>query len=192
MTTQTKVFIDLSRTYTADEFEALPDDGNRYELINGRLQLMPPIGDQHGTITDNLAFFIRIFDPERKLGKVWTNTGFRLNQFFTPEPDLMFIVAHRRPPDSKEALRVIPDLVVEVWSPSQLTKNGIDKDSLDKIRAYQKAGVKIIWSIHPEKQSVSVYHPDQTDPVTILGLNDELDGENVIPGFKLAVSKLFE
>jgi Uma2 family endonuclease len=191
MSVETKVHLDLSRTYTADEFEALPDDGNRYELINGRLQLMPPVGDQHGTIVDNLAFYLRIFDPERKLGKSWTSTGFKLDKRNTPEPDLMYVVASRLQPMSKNAVGVVPDLVVEVWSPSQLTKTGIDKDSLDKIRAYQKAGVKIIWSIHPELQTVSVYHPDQTDPVAVLGINDELDGEAVIPGFKLPVKKLF-
>jgi Uma2 family endonuclease len=152
---------------------------------------MPPVGDQHGTIVDNLAFYLRIFDPERKLGKSWTSTGFKLDKRNTPEPDLMYVVASRLQPMSKNAVGVVPDLVVEVWSPSQLTKTGIDKDSLDKIRAYQKAGVKIIWSIHPELQTISVYHPDQTDPVAVLGINDELDGEAVIPGFKLPVKKLF-
>jgi Uma2 family endonuclease len=192
MSVETKVFIDLNRTYTADEFEMLPDDGNRYELINGRLRIMPPIGDQHGTITDNLAFFIRLFDPERRLGKYWTSTGFRLDENYTPAPDLMYIVASRRPPDTKEALLVIPDLVVEVWSPSQLTKTGLDNESIEKIRAYQTAGVKIIWSINPQKRNVTVYHADQIEPVEVLEIDDELDGEDVIPNFKLPVRKLFE
>jgi Uma2 family endonuclease len=192
MTTQTKVHLDLSRTYTADEFEALPDDGNRYELINGRLQLMPPAGGTHGNISMNLVKYILFFDPQGTLGKMWFTTGFNMNISNVPEPDIAYVVASRVPTITAKAIKVVPDLVVEVWSPSQLTKTGIDKDSLDKIRAYQKAGVKIIWSIHPELQTISVYHPDQTDPVAVLGINDELDGEDVIPNFKLAVSKLFE
>lgn len=184
--------IDLDRTYTAEEFEALPDDGNRYELLNGRLIKMPPAGDRHGTVIENLVYYLRQFDPSRLLGKTWATTGFKLDDNNTPEPDLMYVVANRRPPETEKALQIIPDLIVEVWSPSQLTKQGLNAEARDKIKKYHDADVKIIWSINPEKRTVAVYHHDQTDPVAFLTVNDELDGEQIIPGFKLKVSKLFE
>jgi Uma2 family endonuclease len=151
--------IDLRRTYTAEEFENLPDDGNRYELIEGRLIKMPPAGDAHGSIGMRIVTALILFDPESKLGKLWFTTGFKLDNKNTPEPDLMYIVASRRPTEDKMAVQIIPDLVMEIGSPSQITKTGLDTDSMDKIRKYQKAGVKIIWSINPSTQTVEVYHP---------------------------------
>lgn len=105
MTIQTNQ-INVSRSYTSDEFENLCDDGNRYELINGRLRKMPAAGDEHGAIISNLHFYLRLFDPEKKLGEVWPTTGFRLDQVNTPEPDLMYVTAARRPPRSKNHYRL--------------------------------------------------------------------------------------
>jgi Uma2 family endonuclease len=56
--------IDTPRTYTYQEFENLPDDGNRYELIDGRLIEMPPVGDEHGSICDKLYRSLVFFDPQ--------------------------------------------------------------------------------------------------------------------------------
>jgi Uma2 family endonuclease len=190
MTTQLRG-IDLNRLYTSAEFELLPDDGNRYELIDGRLGKMPPAGDEHGSINMRLIKHYILFDPDEKLGKLWSTTGFILDADNTPEPDLMYVVANRRPSETKGAVRVIPDLVVEVWSPSQLTKQGVDAEALAKIRKYQKAGVKIVWSINPTNQTIAVYYPDRVDPAKVLTVADELNGESIIPGFKVAVSKLF-
>jgi Uma2 family endonuclease len=191
MATQLKL-IDLERTYTAEEFEQLPDDGNRYELIDGRLREMPPAGDRHGRIGKRLAKAFLAHDPEETQGMVWFNTGFVLDALNTPEPDLMYIVTERCPVEADKALPVIPDLVVEVWSPSQLTATGIDKESMEKIRKYQKVGVKIIWSIIPARKTVSVYYPDKLEPVKVLTIGDNLDGETVIPGLKIDLSKIFD
>jgi Uma2 family endonuclease len=183
---------DFSRIYTTADYDRLPDDGNRYELIDGRLIEIPPLGDEHGSICDKLYCSLVFFDPQSQLGSVWVNTGFVLDTNNTPEPDLMFVVANRRPPKSKKALAIIPDLVVEIWSPSQITKQGIDDASKEKIRKYREAGVKIIWSINPDNKTVSVYHPDQADPVRVLTVNDVLNGENIITNFTMPVAKLFE
>jgi Uma2 family endonuclease len=56
---------------------------------------------------------------------------------------------------------------------------------------WQKVGVGLIWAINPQKQEVEVYHLDQAKPFRVLYNQDELDGEAVIPGFKLRISKLF-
>lgn len=184
--------IDLNRCYTADEFEALPDDGNRYQLINGRLQKVPPAGDRHGSILGRLFKALLLFDIEEKLGKTWVTTGFKLDNANTPEPDLMFVVASRRPAEGDKALQIIPDLVVEIWSPSQLTKQGPNDESKAKIKAYQAIEVKLIWAINPKNRTVAVYQPNQPEPIAELTVNDELDGANIIPGFRLPVSQLFD
>jgi Uma2 family endonuclease len=188
----TQVLIDLNRIYTSQEFAQLPDDGKAYELINGKLIMTPPPGDDHGRIGTKLLKAILFFDPEEKLGQVWFTTGFELDESNTPAPDMAFVVASRVPPRSRGAVPVVPDLVVEVWSPSQLTTQGPDQESRDKIIMYQKVGVRIIWSVNPRNKTVEVYHPEQPAPVVTLGLDDELDGEAIIPGFKLSIKALFE
>lgn len=132
----TKVAIDLNRRYTSQEFAHLPDDGNFYELIKGRLVLTPPPGDDHGRINKKILKAILSFDPQERLGQVWFDTGFELDDDNTPTPDVAFVVASRIPERSKLAVPIVPDLAVEVWSPSQLTANGIDQDSQDKIKTY--------------------------------------------------------
>lgn len=189
--------VDLNREYTVEEFELLEDDGNRYELIEGKLVYMPPTGDDHGRIIDVLYRQLVRFDPDLKLGRAWITTGFNIGKKpngkdNVPEPDLGFIVADRIPPRSKTWLPV-PDLIVEVWSPeSDLGSKSKLKKARDKIRLFLQAGVKIGWGINPDMQEVEVYHQGQTEPVKVLKGEDELDGEDIIPGFKLKVSKLFE
>ncbi len=191
MTTEVKKVIDLGQSYTVEEFEALPGDGNRYELVRGKIVKMPSTGDEHGTILDELYAALRAYVKANKLGKLWFTTGFKLSDDTEFEPDLMFITADRVPPLSKKALRVIPDLVVEIWSPSQLTLKGLDKASQQKIQDYLEGGVRQVWSIHPENQIIEVYQQGQSAPVQVLGIKSELNGGEVIPGFRIQVGELF-
>lgn len=56
---------------------------------------------------------------------------------------------------------------------------------------YLKAGTRIVWGINPITQEVEVYHQGQSTPAIVLKINDELDGEDVVTGFKIEVAKLF-
>lgn len=63
-----------------------------------------------------------------------------------------------------------------------------------KVGKLVEAGVPIVWVINPEKEVVEVYHAAQgyvAGPVRVLGVGDELDGDDVIPGFHMPVAQLF-
>ncbi|NWJ96979.1 MAG: Uma2 family endonuclease [Chloroflexi bacterium] len=184
--------VDRKRAYTADEFEELPNDKKLYELIERALVRKMSPGDEHGQISFHLLTHLILLDPQHKLGMMWPGTSFRLNPTNVPIPDLAFVVAGRIPPKSKKAMAVIPDLVVEVHSPRYLASQARRTLTDLKIRLYQVAGVQIIWAINPSNQTVEVYHQGQLAPVVVLSLGDDLDGEAVIPGFKLRVSQLFK
>ncbi len=187
----TQTIIDLDRTYTNAEFEALPTEGRRLELIEGKLVEKMP-GDTHGRIGRRIILKLGFFDRKARLGVMWPGTTFDLGEGWQPIPDLGFLVASRVPPETEGAIRVIPDLVVEVHSPSDLdSKPGRDA-AARKIRHYQEAGVRLIWAINPRAKTVEVYHYDQAEPIATLSLKDTLEGEDVIPGFKLKVRTLFE
>ncbi len=108
-----------------------------------------------------------------------------------PIPDLGYIVASRLPATTQKALNSVPDLVVEIHSPTDLRSTPERLTARPKIKDWQEVGVQIIWAIDPARKIVEVYHPTQPGPFMELGLNDELDGEEVLPGFRLKVAELF-
>ncbi len=182
--------LSLARAYTLEEFMALPDDGNRYELVKGELVEMSQPGDRHGRVSGQIYGYIWQYLRENKVGRVWAATGFIIDpnppKPTVRAPDVAFVVASRVPEVRQGAIAVIPDLAVEVVSPNDLWS-----EVEDKIAEYLQAGVALIWVIPPRSNLVQVYRPNNPVPVT-LGSESELEGEDIIPGFKLKVSQIFE
>ncbi len=178
-----------TRSMTAEELMALPDDGWRYELIEGVLHRMSPAGAEHGEIGTEFVWHLRSFVDPRRLGRVYpADTGFFLAH--DPEtvvaPDAAFVRADRLPPRTERHgyLDLVPDLVVEVVSP---TDRQADVD--DKVARYLTAGARLVWVTYPRRRSVRVHAPGR-EPRE-LGEGDVLDGEDVLPGFRLPVADIF-
>jgi len=186
MTTQTS-----KKIYTIEEFMGLPLSAKRLELVEGELLEMPPTGDEHGVICLNIASELRAFARRHNLGKVWVTTGFVIDST-TPkptvrEPDVAFVISQRVPPTGKGAVPVPPDLVVEVTSPSDESA-----EITRKIQQYQKAGVPLIWQVYPDKQEVHIYRLSTNLQFETRNNQQELEGEALLPDFKLKVSAIFE
>lgn len=174
------------KKYSVEEFMELLTDGSLYELIEGELVGLPLPTDMHGRILTKLSRKLGNFVEEHKLGEVWTTTGFSLTEKTVRAPDVAFLTASRVPPVSDKAVPIAPDLAVEVISPSDIWYK-----VNDKIGEYQRAGVRLIWIIFPLGSFVQVYRLGSPYPSTFKP-DDELDGEGVIPGFKIMVSALFD
>ena len=180
------------KLYTADEFMRIPDpiESGYYELVNGELRLMSPAGGQHGIIGVNLLAELIPFVRQHKLGRISTiESGFRLfpDENTVRAPDIAFVAKGRLATIPESYVPLAPDLAIEVVSP------GDSWDEIDeKTEQYLQANVRLIWVIVPRRQAVYVYHPDTPlgEPI-IFGINDTLDGEDVIPGFRVKVSALF-
>lgn len=178
-----------TKLMTAGDLMQIEDDGFLYELIRGELIRMSPAGGPHGWIGFEAGALIRDFARPRGLGEVFnSDTGylFELDPDTVLAPDASFIRADRLPPLSAwdGYLTVAPDLVVEVLSPS-------DRRSRVawKIEQYLAAGVRLVWFVDPRRRTVTVYAPNR-DPA-LYGEGDELDGADVLPGFRLPVAALF-
>ena len=91
----------------------------------------------------------------------------------------------RRRVPREAAWDVIPDLAVEITSPT----DRID-DLMDKIDEYFAAGVRLVWAVYPKHRRIYVY--DSPTSIRILQIGDDLDGGAVLPGFRLSLSTLFE
>ena len=82
-------------------------------------------------------------------------------------------------------LQIPPDLAVEVLSPGDVA------DEMDeKVQQYVKAGVRLVWEVHPASKTVIVHRADGT--ITALKDSDELSGEDVVPGFSVLLARVFE
>ncbi len=175
-----------ARRYTAEDFETLPDDGKEYELIDGELVEMKGASGRHSEVISVIDTNLRAHAKTNKLGRVFVNAPVALNDRDEPRPDVLFVAAGKLPDDFEGPILATPDLVVEVNSPSDTTK-GI----YDKLVKYRAAGVRLIWSVFLLERYVLIYRLGNPK-IQLLNLNDELEGEDVIPGFKLKVSTIFE
>ena len=161
-------------------------DGD-YELDEGRLVPLTNPSPPHGRACAALTIALGSFVKQHKIGEVWCNdTGFVLQE--TPAtvrgPDVAFVRQERIPGRlRKDWLRGAPDLVVEVASPGN--RRG---DLQRKIGQYLHAGARLVWVVYPAKRKVLVYTPDGD----VRTITDTLDGEDVLPGFRLPLSEIFD
>ena len=176
-----------TKLMTADELERLEDDGYRYGLTDGELIRMAPGSRRHGRIELIFAVHLYSFVSERKLGEVYgAETGFVLvrNPDVVLGPDVSFVRAERLPANDEGFLAVVPDLAVEVISPSERAG-----PLRRKVQKYLDAGVPMLVLVDARRRTVTV-HAAGRDPV-VLREGDELDGGEVLPGFRLPVATLF-
>lgn len=175
-----------TKLWTAEELEQLPDDEYRYALIKGELFRMPPPKLLHGRLVLAVGAPLFRFVAEHNLGIVSDQSGFILGR--EPDtllgPDLAFVQSARVPADENAYPMLAPDLVVEIVSPSQTGPSIEEKTAL-----YLAAGVRLVWIVDAVRRGVRVRRADGTD--RWLSEHDALDGEDVLPGFRLSVSALF-
>ncbi len=183
-------YADFSRTYTVDEYMELifPYD-KQYELINGELVQINKGGPsyEHGKVFGNLFFYLSVYVREKALGEVLSNLAFALTYNTSPIPDVAFIAANRPPvAEPRQAFPGAPDLAVEILSRTDVAMK-VD----NKIETYLTNGVKLVWIVNPRRKSVEIFHAATGFKSQSLIGAEELDGEDIIPGFKIAVEKLF-
>ena len=166
-----------TRTMNEAELMALPQDGMKRELVDGEIRVSPA-GSRHGQVVVELAIALGGYVKSHRLGFVFdSSTGVWMPSGNLRVPDLTFVAAHRLPQGPPTGfLSVAPDLAVEVLSPSDSKR-----DVLDKVGEYLSSGVRLTWVIDPETRKAAA-HRSLTD-VRELHDDDDLDGEDVVPGF---------
>lgn len=174
---------------TADELWRLPDDGQRHELIAGELRTMAPSGGQHGWIVMRISAPLAQHVDTNRLGLVLgAETGFKLvaNPDTVRAADVAFVRRERAlaTVDDPRFWTVVPDLVVEVISPSDLYT-----EVEDKVAEWLAFGVLMVVVVNPRRRTVAVHRPGQA--VRVLTERDVLDGEHVVPGWQLPVRAIF-
>lgn len=173
---------------TADDLTRMPNDGFRYELVKGEIRKMAPAGAPHGSAAMRLGWRLGQHVDANRLGEVFAaETGFAIarNPDTVRAPDVAFVSRERIPPTGIPSgyWQGAPDLAVEVVSPSD---SYIEVE--DNVLDWLEAGTRMVIVVNPGKRVVSVYRALKA---VVLTENDVLDGEDVVPGWSVAVKDLF-
>jgi len=183
--------IATDRPMTVDDLLNLPDDGHMYELVEGQLVRMLPSGGGASSLALRLGARIEAFVEQRNLGAVTGADGeFDLGHGTALAPDVAFVRAERVPPPTspiyEKAWPLAPDLAVEVASPNQYRPA-----MARKAQRYLNAGTRLVWVVWPKRKEVDVWRPGDIKPSATLGVDDVLDGLDILPGFTYPVERLF-
>lgn len=137
----------------------LPDDGNRYEVIEGVLYMTTAPSYFHQWIVRRLDRYIGV--PLEQQGLAYAATapiGVLMPGCDPVQPDFVLVRRDRAGIISERRIRGVPDLIAEVLSPSNP-----EQDTIIKRRVYARAGVPEYWIIRPETRDVLVCrNPDAT------------------------------
>ena len=175
---------------TVADLEALPDDGHVWELIDGELVRREPMGGRHGDLGAGMLARLWWFLREHPVGRAFNAETIYLLQRdpqLAVKPDVSFVRGDRLPPGDlyDKPLELVPDLVVEIVSPNDRAGN-VEQ----RIQRYLQFGVPLLWVVWPRRRVIGVYAGGRL--VRELREGDDLDGDDVLPGFRVAVAELFD
>jgi Uma2 family endonuclease len=174
---------------------AMPRDETFYEFIDGRWVETPPMSYFASLVANRMGRHLNIHIEQQTPcpGQVVVETLFRIpvakDASRKRRPDLAFVSSERWPIDRPASLRedawdVVPDLAVEVVSPTDIAG-----DLLGKVKEYFQAGVRLVWVAYPIQRCIHVY--EAWNRIRVVTETDELDCAEVLPGFRRSLDLLF-
>ncbi len=139
--------------FTANDIWDMPEDGKRYEVVNGELYVTPPPLEAHQKASTNLVGYIWQYAHHRGLGTVYSAPfGVVLDEENGVQPDIVYVSRQRQGFIVERGLEGAPDLVAEVLSPSTQTR-----DRGVKMRRYAAAGIPHYWIVDPRGRALEAY-----------------------------------
>jgi Uma2 family endonuclease len=155
------------------EYCCFPDDGRRHEIIDGDHYMTPAPSTGHQTVSKRLQHQLYTQVELAGLGVVFSApVDVQLTDYDIVQPDLVVILKERTRMITHTKVNGVPDLVVEILSPSTLAN-----DTTLKKRLYERTGVAEYWIADPDNQRLERYRlvdgtyrlEPPADPVTALG-----------------------
>jgi Uma2 family endonuclease len=186
-----------TKLLTYEDYLLMPETTQPCEIIQGELRTTPAPLPDHQWIVANILYLLHQFVSTRTLGIVLAapcDVIISRSPLQTRQPDVLFLSAERTGITGRSELRkkkpteIIPDLIVEVLSPKD-SRREID----EKLKDYQKIGVREGWLVSPEAETIEVLRISSGDITTagLYSLNDKLTS-NALGGFDLRVTEVFK
>ncbi len=170
--------------------DQLPEnEGKRFELLNGEIIEVPTPEPVHNLI---VALFVRrigIYLDKNNIGFVFgDNVSYTLANGDELIPDASFLSNKRQQLPFPKKFFLAPDLAIEVKSPSNT-----ERELIEKAESYLRAGTRLVWLAYSVNKFVWVCRLAEDGDLKLHKVDTKgtLDGEDVLPGFKLAVKDIF-
>ncbi len=179
-----------TKLITAEEFMAMDLGEGIHELVQGEVVEMPQPRPEHGRISFGSGFVLEVYGRASGFGYVTGNDSAVVTER-DPDTvrgaDVAFYSQGRWPRENlgPGLIPVPPDLVIEVYSPSN--RSGEMRRKIDE---YLRAGVLMVWVLHPVRKQLLIYRADELAP-RVYELTDVVDGLDELPGFRCVVSEFF-
>jgi Uma2 family endonuclease len=175
---------------TVADLDLMPDDGNRYEVIEGELFVSRAPSLIHQIIVKNFSHSIQQYLDSNPIGLVVPGPGVIFSEISGVIPDVIFISNERRDEiASGERVMGAPDLVIEIVSPGAENER---RDRVVKRQLYGRCGVKEYWIVDPGSRAIEIYLNDgnSLNLSATLGEQDEITS-SVLPGYRCNVRDIF-
>lgn len=168
-----------------------PGDVNHYELLDGHVVTTPPASWKHSSVGANIVTELVLHARSTGTGRAFDATaGYGLPSGDVLEPDASFVSTATLPRDQSRQpdtfLRIVPDFVVEILSPSTSRR-----DRTEKKRCYARNGVSEYWIVDPGRRRVTMFRlagDDYAPPVEVVGGIAE---SSALPGFSVLLEAIF-
>jgi Uma2 family endonuclease len=179
--------VDPKLTY--EDLRKMPDDGKRYELIDGEVFMTPAPRTRHQRTVGRLHVALVEFVRERDVGEVFLAPfDVVFGERTAVQPDLLFIRKGRLSIVTEMNVQGAPDLVIEVLSPSNAA---FDRET--KLQVYARAGVPELWYVDPDVRSIEVLELGADGRYVLASRLAAIDSltSTALPGLSLPVASLF-
>jgi len=173
---------------TYEDYCALPDDGKRYEIIEGELYVTPSPSRTHQEFAGNLLVVLKPFVAARRLGVVYIAPfDVIFEETSVVVPDLLFVAQDRVGIVTDRGVRGAPDLIVEILSPGTARR-----DRVEKAKLYARHGVGHYWLADPEARILEVYELTEGQYRRSASLaDDDSFSPSLFPGLTIPLSSLW-
>lgn len=171
---------------TYRDYAKIPDDGQRYQVIEGELFMTPVPEVRHQRVSRKLLVLLTTHVEKHALGEVLVAPiDVLLSKHDIVQPDIVFVSTARAKIITKKNLRGAPDLLIEILSPSTAS---IDRHR--KLRLYERAGVKEYWIVDPGAQTVEI-HEFRSPRKTRVYDGDRSFQSELVPGLTVRLRDIF-
>ncbi len=178
--------------WTVDDVELLPDDGSRYEIIDGELYVSKQPDLQHQVVSSKINFFLELWNSQTQLGIAIANPGIIFTNDNAVVPDVVWISNERyiAALQAGGKLHSCPELVIEILSPGPENRR---RDRETKLKLYSRRGAEEYWIVNWQERQLEVYVRENAVLMLdrTLAENDVLETA-LLPGFRCKIGEFFK
>src|SRR2546426_781474 len=171
------------------DIDSMPEDGNRYELIEAELFVSRAPSLIHQGTVRNVLFLFTQYLRENPVGQIFPGPGVIFSDFSGVIPDLVYF-SHERGKEIATGDRITgaPELIIEVLSPGTENRR---RDEHAKRQLYKKYGVKEFWILDPQRLTIQVFRTARLKLTATLGVRDVLSTP-LSPRLRCSVKEIFQ